>query len=89
MTTTFSQAMACRAVLEANVARLSAALLAFPRGPMGLTPDGVKASQEFMTASADFNVAFHRLRTFNASFAKAFAKEIRDERRAQRQARTA
>lgn len=68
-----------RALAEENI-RHSAVLGSFPRGPMGLTPDSVKASPEFMTAKANFNRSFAALRAHNGGFVKRFAKEIRAER---------
>jgi len=50
-------------------------------GPMGLTPDSVKASPEYRKAKADYDLAFANLRSFNSWFTRTFKKEIRQERR--------
>jgi len=71
---TYQEAKEIRATIEANVGQTSAALRSFPKGPMGLTPDAVKASPEYCAAKAAYDAAFNRLRTFNASFVKAFGK---------------
>lgn len=49
----------------------SAAMGRFPRGPMGLTPDDVKASPEWRKAKARYDRAFANLRAFNAAMVKA------------------
>lgn len=53
-----------------------------PKGPMGLTPDLVKKSPEYIKLKAAYDKAFQTLRTFNAAYTKRYAKEIRAERRA-------
>jgi hypothetical protein len=50
------------------------------RGPTGLTPDTVKEAPEWRAAKARVDKAFARLRSFNATFVKRFAKELRAER---------
>lgn len=80
---TYSEAQAARAGLYAEVERAGAVLAAFPKtGPFNLTPDDVKSSPEFQSAKRAFDAAFGRLRAFNTTFTKTFAKEIRAERRA-------
>ena len=62
-----------RAVTPDAVARereAAAALAAFPRGPMGLTPDSVKASPEWQAAKAAWTEAFSALRAYNRAKAK-------------------
>lgn len=44
-----------------------AALKAFPRGRMGLTPDAVKATPEWRAAKQAYDRAFAALRSFNSS----------------------
>jgi len=75
------------ATLDRAVTETSAALQEFPRGPLGLTPDDVKASPEWQTAYRNFNVAFQALRNFNGTYTKKFADELRHERNARRAAR--
>lgn len=81
---TFAAAKATRAALDNEVARLGQVLNAFPKGAMGLTPDAVKFSPEFRAAKQAFDVAFAKLRNFNSAFTKAYADEIREERRTRR-----
>lgn len=51
------------------------------RGPLGLTPDHVKARPEWRTAYNTERFAFGQLREFNGYMTKAFANEMRAERR--------
>jgi hypothetical protein len=60
------------------------ALQKFPKGPLGLTPDAVKRSPEWLTASRNFTFAFQALRRFNRTYTKTFAEELRHERQIQR-----
>ena len=55
-------------------------------GPMGLTPDHVKASPEWKAYRLAYDTAFAALRNFNGSFVKTFKAEIRAERAARRPA---
>jgi len=85
---TYQEAKARQAALEANVKLAGAALRQFPaNGPMGLTPDSVKASPEFRTAKACFDRAFSQLAAFNAAFVKTYRKEAAAERKARRNGR--
>lgn len=86
---TYSEAKAARAAIESELMRFGAILESFPKGPMGLTPDAVKASPEYRTARASYDAAFRRLQNTNAHFIKAFAMEIRADRRSRRNAQTA
>jgi hypothetical protein len=76
----FEAAKAESALIEKEVDAASEALRAFPRGPMGLTPDAVAATSEYRSANARYQKAFARQRAFNAVFVKRFAKELRAER---------
>ena len=78
---TYENAKARQSELEKKVTDTSAVLTTFPYGPMGLTPDSIKFSLEYMAAKADFTVAFTALREFNRRFVKIYAKEYRAERR--------
>ena len=73
--------------LERATAEASAALQEFPRGPLGLTPDDVKASPEWKAAHRNFEVAFQAQRKFNGTYTKTFAEELRHERNVRRAAR--
>jgi hypothetical protein len=70
--------------LEAEVTKWTEALKRFPRGAMGLTPDHVKSSPEFIATKRAFDHAFSKLRQFNSVFTKKFANELREERQRRR-----
>ena len=80
--TTVADAKAIRDKLYTEVSAAGAVLKAFPKGPMGLTPDAVKVSTEFRAAKARYAAAFDALRAINAMISKRFVKEQRDERAA-------
>lgn len=83
MPITFAQATQDRDVLEAEVKASGLVVRAFPHnGPMGLTPDAIKFSPEYQSALLAYNDAFARLRMFNKTYVKQYAKEIRAARRA-------
>jgi hypothetical protein len=74
-----------KAQLEIECGLASQALRAIPgigSGPMGLTPDAVKATPEYREAKARSDATFAALRNFNGKFVKLFAAEIKAERRA-------
>jgi hypothetical protein len=52
--------------LEAELRRFSGILKSFPKGPMNLTPDPVKATPEWKAAKAATDKAFANLRAFNS-----------------------
>ena len=60
------------------------ALEAFPKGPLGLTPDAVKATPEYKAAKQAFDKAHSELRAFNSWYVKACKKEIAADRAARR-----
>ena len=84
----FEEAKTEQALLEAESDAAGAALKVFPKGPMGLTPDVVRATPEYRAAKARSDKAFQRLRDFNGVFTKRFAKELRAERDARYADRT-
>jgi hypothetical protein len=57
--------------LEQAVDEASKQLQAFPKSTTGLTPDAVKSTPEFITAKANYQRAFAKLRAFNASSSRA------------------
>lgn len=59
---------AARNALRAELDRASAALNAFPRGSMGLTPDHIKFSPEYRATKAACDKAFAALRHFNTIY---------------------
>lgn len=81
----YAIAKAARDTLWQECQRLGAELNRFPHdGPMGLVPDHVRCSAEYRAAKRAYDSAFARLRSFNARFVKAYATEIREERRNRR-----
>lgn len=58
-----------------------------PDGPMGLTPDAIKASPDYQNALALYREAFATLRAFNGQYAKRFRREIAADIQASREAR--
>lgn len=81
---TFLEAKAEAARLDAEVKRTGEILRVFPRGPMGLTPDAVKATPEYKAAKTASEVAFAKLRAFNGWYTKTFKSELAAERRTRR-----
>lgn len=78
---TYAAAKAMAAALwDANSAA-SRALGQFPTGPMGLTPDEVKATPEFQAAKAAFDRSFQALRRYNGAYTRIYKHEIRADRR--------
>lgn len=76
----FAAAKAHKEKLDSHVSALGKALNAFPKGAMGMTPEGVKASAEFKKVKAEFDGAFSKLREFNGKYSKVFKAEIKTER---------
>lgn len=62
-------------------------LQAYPRGPLGLTPDDVKASAAWKLDNQAYLIAFNALRNFNASYTKLYSEELTYMRNATRAAR--
>ena len=75
---TFHQALAAYAKINAQADRLGrewSAIGSDERYSNGLTPDHIKASDEYKTAAAKYRAAEARARDFNRAFTKAFKKE--------------
>lgn len=72
---------AYKATLEASVKEHSTALQKFPKGAMGLTPDSVKKSPQWLRAKKEYDKAFIALRCFNSIFVKKYKKEMAMERK--------
>lgn len=81
---TYEEAKDAISRIDAEVSAASAMLQAFPKGPMGLTPDEVKSSPEWQAAKRLFDVQFSRLRSLNGWYVKAFKAEIRAARNSRR-----
>lgn len=78
---TYLEAVKEKERLEHHVENLSKALMAFPRSPMGLVLDSVKATKEYKQAKAAYDTAFQRLRQFNGLFTKQFKTHRQAARR--------
>ena len=63
--------LAQRDAADARVKAASAAMAAFPKGEMGLTPDAVKATPEWKAAYLEMDRAKVALRNANAAVVKA------------------
>jgi len=71
----YAKATAQQATLYAECARAGQALNALSgNGPMGLTPDTVRATPEWQTAKRAYQAAFAALRDFNAVYCKRFKR---------------
>jgi len=84
---TYEEAKAAQNAIEAELKHYQSVLAAFPRGPMNLTPDAVRALPEWQAAKNGCDSAFARLRKFNAFFVPTFKAELRAERTAPKGAR--
>ena len=84
----FKLALESRDYLESIMERMSLRLKRFPSGPLGLTPDEVKATPEWQTAKREFDSIMREFRDFNQGFIKhhkhAWREEL-DRRRSARQ----
>ena len=88
--TAFAAAMKTRNMLEQNHDAAAAYLKEMSgteRGPMGLTPDHVKARPEWRVAFNAERAAFKAMADFNRYLARNFKTEMRAEREAKRAAR--
>lgn len=81
----FNAAKAMRAEIEDILARSSTQLKGISgvgSGPMGLTPDTVRATPEWRSARTAYDEAFGASRAFNQGFNKTFETELKSERQA-------
>jgi hypothetical protein len=70
--------------LEAEVQRTGRELKALSGGgPMGLTPEAVRATPEWKAAKVAANKAFAAFRAFNADYVPRFKREITRDRKHQ------
>ena len=88
----YDLALTCLNNLYAEHAAASLALRAIPgsgSGPMGLTPDHVRARPDWQAANERYNVAHAAVRSFTPSFMRAHGKRYAVEMSAARAARQA
>jgi hypothetical protein len=74
--TDYESAKRQRDSISAELTRLSVILESYPKGPMNLTPDSVKATPEHQQTRRECNTAFARLRAFNTVFIRTYKREI-------------
>jgi len=84
----FEEAKAESDLIEKEVDEADRVLQTFPKSPIGGVSDEVRSTPEFRAASARFQKAFARLRSFNKIYTKRFDKELRAERAARYRAKT-
>lgn len=83
----FAIAKVTASLLESDYSAASRNFKAIPgvgSGPMGLTPDDVRARPDYRIAKEAMDKAFAALRAFNAPFVKKYAKQLRTERNERR-----
>jgi hypothetical protein len=85
----FAYCVAHRESVQALAKIASDFLNLFPRGPLGLTPDDVKKTQEWKAARAQYDDAAHGLKIVNAYLVRHYRKELRDARNAKQAAKIA
>lgn len=86
----FDFALIVQAAAYADEANASECLNAIPgigSGPMGLTPDAVRATPEFQTANLRYQKAFSALRAINSVLTSKFKKRYTAHARAKREAK--
>lgn len=84
----YHAALAARTKLEHERACATAALKAIPgvgSGPMGLTPDHVKANPQYQRARRILDAALAAERRFNVWFVKTFKADIEADREQRRE----
>jgi hypothetical protein len=86
---TFEEAKAKADALWDASTQAGKVLDAFPKGPMGLTPDDVRATPEWKSDKSASDAAMKALRDFNAQYTKKFKTEIISARDAKREEKLA
>ena len=79
---------ATRDALDNELSAATEAIKAIPghaSGPMGLTPDPVKALPQWQAARLRLDRAFAAVRAFNAANVKRYGRELQRERQAARE----
>lgn len=80
MNMSYEEAKTRAEALHQAASEAGAILSGFPKGPMGLTPDHVKATQAYVEAKASYDRSFEALRAFNGWFTKRFKRERSSDR---------
>ena len=80
----YRDAVAQRDEIDKILTATSKRLREFPRGTTGLTPDHVKATEEWQIAKAAGDMAFRRFRDINGFIVKHYGAELKRDRRNKR-----
>jgi hypothetical protein len=75
------QAKLALETVENEASKALVAVIGVGSGPMGLTPDAIKAKPEYQAAKKAFNDSFNALRKFNGWFNYRFRKQLSKERK--------
>ncbi|QDH49059.1 hypothetical protein PHYNN_227 [Pantoea phage Phynn] len=78
---TFQQYKDQRDFIQSMIDKASKELQSFPRAAMGLVPDEVRATPEFIRAKNMYNTMFSQLRALNSSYIGIYKKELQEERK--------
>lgn len=84
---TFEEALSQAEAIDQEVKTVGSKIEAFPKGPMGLTPDHVRRTPEYQKAKAEWDAVFKRLRAFNGWYTKNYKKELHAYRQRLREER--
>lgn len=76
----FTEAKMISKKLNSLVDAASDEINSFSRNDAGLVSDEVRSTAAYKAATQGYGRAFQVLRKFNASYVKAFKKELREER---------
>jgi hypothetical protein len=82
---TFDQARHVADLLWDKAEKASKVLEKYPRGPMGMTPDHIKATFQWRLDKAGSDAAIENMRTFNKWYIKYYKRQIYAYRQAQRE----
>lgn len=78
---TFEEAKTAADHLDSAVKSAGEVLRQFPRSPLGLVSEETRKSPEYISAKRQYDIAFAKLRGFNAVFTRRFKKELANARR--------
>lgn len=81
---TFEQFKITQAKIQRRLEATGAKLQTYPHGPMGLTPDDVKNSEQYKADKSAYALAFAQLRQLNGTYIKIYAKELAADRKKRR-----
>jgi hypothetical protein len=73
--------------LDKQNEELGAKLRAYPSGPMGLTPDAIKATDAWKADYRAFHISLRHLQRYNREFMKLYGKQYRADMRKEREAK--